>query len=114
MIDFFKDSLGKIFDSIDDELISQTHDATLDYFVDAVEEAGDDMDCLTFHIFDFVGNLTGHELTKKEFPNLYEFVDYKLTSYNRYQTYLPKLAHELAIRLVCAYYHTKHNYDDKL
>jgi hypothetical protein len=108
MIDFFKDSLGEIFDSIDDELISQTYDATLDYFVDAVEEAGDDMDCLTFHIFDFVGNLTGHELTKKEFPNLYEFVDYKLTSYNRYQTYLPKLAHELAIRLVCAYYHTKH------
>jgi hypothetical protein len=112
MIDFFKDSLGKIFDSIDDELISQTYDATLDYFVDAVEEAGDDMDCLTFHIFDFVGNLTGHELTKKEFPNLYEFVDYKLTSYNRYQTYLPKLAHELAIRLVCAYYGNtrKHNY----
>ena len=113
MIDFFKDSLGKIFYSIDDELISQTYDATLDYFVDAVEEAGDDMDCLTFHIFDFVGNLTGHELTKKEFPNLYKFVDYKLTSYNRYQTYLPNLAREVAIRLLIAYYHTQHdNHED--
>lgn len=113
MIDFFEDSLDEILISIDDDLLTETFKVSSQYFEDAVEEAGDDMDCLTFHIFDFVGNLTGHELTKKEFPNLYKFVDYKLTSYNRYQTHLPNLAREVAIRLLIAYYHTQHdNHED--
>ena len=108
MIDFFEDSLGEILISIDDKLLSETFEVSEQYFIDAVELSNGDRDMLTIYIFDFLQQLTEDEITQDEYPFLYKYVDDKLSSYNRYQTYLPNLAREVAIRLLCAYYHTRH------
>lgn len=108
MIDFFEDSLDEILISIDDDLLTETFKVSSQYFEDAVQLTGGDVDRVATYIFVFLEKITGdEELTKEEYPHLYEFVEGKLRNYNRYTTYLPNLARECAMRLLIAYYHTQ-------